>query len=255
MFHTCLTSWIGLSCRRAEPRYRLRLPPRSTSSSAARSLAASQFSFTSAGIEIIVLFNHACAGREGLPGWPQNHGVSAAQYRAGMAPADAPEAPSGAQSARVVAPSRADDQRPFDRVRCRLAGADFLEVFVSERFFGAAIASGGVSSGNATAWEMISPATVSRRVPHRKRRNAAAFCASNPRRAAVKVRASQGSIGCSPMTRCDASQSQPLLGVRVPTSAANLRIQNGAARMLPNTSPESIVPRAPTKDDWPSEQF
>ena len=172
-----------------------------------------------------------------------------------MAPADAPEAPSGAQSARVVVPSPAHDERPFDRVRCRLAGADFLEVFVAERFFGAATASGGVSSGNATAWGMISPATVSGRAPHRKRRNAAAFCASNPRRAAVKVRASQGNIGCSPMTQCDASQSQPLLGVRVPTSAANLRIQNGAARMLQNTSPESIVPRAPTKDDWPSEQF
>src|SRR4051812_42627003 len=49
-----------------------------------------------------------------------------------------------------------DDQRLFDRVRCRLAGADFLEVFVAERFFGAATASGGVSSGNATARGMIS---------------------------------------------------------------------------------------------------
>jgi hypothetical protein len=56
------------------------------------------------------------------------------------------------------------------------------------------------------------------------RRNAAAFCASNPRRAAVKVRANQGSIGCSPMTQCDTSRSQPLLAIRVPTSAANYAI-------------------------------
>jgi hypothetical protein len=45
-------------------------------------------SVTSAGIEIILLFNNACAGREvHHPGWPQNHGVSAAQDRADMAPA------------------------------------------------------------------------------------------------------------------------------------------------------------------------
>ena len=169
-----------------------------------------------------------------------------------MALADATEAP----SRRSVSPSRrafsGDDKRPFDRLRCRLAGADFLDVFAAGRFFGAAAAStGGSSSGNAAAWGMISPAAFSSRLPNLMKRNAAAFCASNPRRAAVKVRASQGSIGCSPMTQCDASRSQPLLAIRVPTSVANLRNINGAARMLPNTSPESIVPRAPTKDDWP----
>jgi hypothetical protein len=126
-----------------------------------------------------------------------------------------------ARSARAVAPCRADYQRPFDRLRCRLAGADFLEVFAAGRLFCAATASAGASSGNATAWGMISPAAVCGRLPNLMKRNAAAFCASNPRRAAVKVRASQGSIGCSPMTQCDASQSQPLLGGRVPTSAAN----------------------------------
>jgi hypothetical protein len=163
-------------------------------------------------------------------GWPQNHGVIASRDQAGTAPTDAQGARlAGAQSARAVAPSRADDQRPFDRLRCRLAGADFLEVFAAERFFGAATARAfgadtaraGVSSGDATAWEMISPASVSGRLPNLMRRNTAAFCASNPRRAAVNVRASQGSIGYSPMTQCDASRSQPLLGVRVPTSAAN----------------------------------
>ena len=46
-----------------------------------------------------------------------------------------------------------------------------------------------------TACGMFSPTAVCGRLPNRMKRNAAAFCASNPRRAAVKVRASQGSIG------------------------------------------------------------
>jgi hypothetical protein len=154
----------------------------------------------------------------------ENYGVSASRDEAGMALADATEAP----SRRSVSPSRrafsGDDQRPFDRLRCRLAGADFLDVFAAGRFFGAAAASTGGPSGNAAAWGMISPAAFSSRLPNLMKRNAAAFCASNPRRAAVKVRASQGSIGCSPMTQCDASRSQPLLGIRVPTSAATSAI-------------------------------
>ena len=129
------------------------------------------------------------------PPRPQNDGVSASRDQAGMAPADAPEAPcrrSVSPSCRAVS---GDDQRPFDRLRCRLAGADFLDVFAAARFFNAATASAGAGSGNATAWEMISPAPAPARLPNLMKRNAAAFCASNPRRAAVKVRASQGSIG------------------------------------------------------------
>jgi hypothetical protein len=100
-----------------------------------------------------------------------------------------------------VAPSRADCQRPFERLPCRLAGADFLEVLGARRFLGAATASAGACSGNAATGEIISPAAVAGQLGNLMKRNAAAFCASNPRRAAVKVRASQGSIGYSPMTQ------------------------------------------------------
>src|SRR5215218_5332650 len=99
-----------------------------------------------------------------------------------MALADAPSSLAGVQSVRAVPPPRADDQRPFDRLR----GADFLEVFAAGRFFCATTASAGVSSGNAAAGGMISAAAVSGRLPSLMKRNAAAFCASNPRRAAVK---------------------------------------------------------------------
>ena len=59
-------------------------------------------SATSVCIEIIVLFNHACAvGVIYHLGWPHNYGVSASQDQAAMAPADATEAP----SRRSVSPS------------------------------------------------------------------------------------------------------------------------------------------------------
>ena len=190
-------------------------------------------------------FNHACASR----GDPPSHRLAAGLWRhcfSGPAGDDFSGRPRGAFPAlgqpelwRLV---RADYQRPFDRLRCRLAGADFLDVFAAGRLFFAATGSAGACSGNATTWEVMSPAAVSGRLPNLMRRNTAAFCASNPRRAAVKVRASQGSIRCSPMTQCDASRSQPLRGVRVPTSAASSRNTNEAAWMRPNTSPKCIVP-------------
>ena len=202
----------------------------------------------------MVLCNHACAGRGDLPPRPHNHGVSTFRT-GGMAPAHSPESPCGAQSVRAVAPSRADDQRPFDRLRCRLAGADFLDVFAAGRFFGAATASAGASSGNAAAGGMISPAAVSGQLANLMKLNAAAFCASNPRRAAVKVRASQGSIGCSPMTQCDASRIQPLLAIRVPTSVCKLAQYKteppGCCQTLSPkcivSSPKCIVSRATTE--------
>jgi hypothetical protein len=172
-----------------------------------------------------------------------------------MALADAPSSLAGVQSVRAVPPPRADDQRPFDRLRGRLGGADFLEVFAAGRFFCATTASAGVSSGNAAAGGMISAAAVSGRLPSLMKRNAAAFCASNPRRAAVKVRASQGSIGCSPMTQCDASRSQPLRAIRVPTSAANLRNIERSRPDAAEHSPNALFRAHRSKMIPQSEQF
>jgi hypothetical protein len=56
-------------------------------------------SFTSAGIEIILLFNNACAGREvHHPGWPQNQWRLCCAGPGGYGSSGAPEAPSRSSS-------------------------------------------------------------------------------------------------------------------------------------------------------------